>query len=142
MPNFGLQIVTGATNGPKSTTLLLSLAVQDSNLTIPVWCSKVHAVPLAIAPLNMTDATGRLLNHFLAGPYISTATGLRVVSQLFGLDTGQVGSIALSNGSTATIPAPPAGGHEAAYIWSSLSTTPNNSAYVFTGGSLIARFGY
>ena len=142
MPKFGVRLVAGASNGPKNTALLLSLAVTDSNLTIPGWCSKVHAVPLAIAPLTKTDANGSLLNHFLGGPYNGNLTGVPVVSQLFGLDTGQIGSIALSNGRTARIPAAPTGGHSAAYIWCPTTTTPNSSSYVFFGGSIIARFGY
>jgi len=142
MPRFGVRIVVGASNGPKSTGLLLSLAVADSNFTVPGWCSKVHAVPLAIAPLTKTDATGLLRNHFLSGPYSLGTSGIKIVSQLFAVDTGQVGSIALSNGRSGSIPVPPTGGHEAAYIWSSAATTPNSSSYVFSGGSIIARFGY
>lgn len=142
MPNFGMRLVAGASNGPKNSPLLLSLAASDSNLTVPGWCSKVHAVPLAMVPLSKTDASGQLLNHFLGGPYSATAAGFRICSQLFGLDAGQVGSIALSNGRIGNIPLPPNGGHEAAYIWCSLSTTPNGSNYIFYGGSIIAQFAY
>ncbi|MHC4514199.1 MAG: hypothetical protein ACYTGO_07305 [Planctomycetota bacterium] len=141
MPNFGLRMVVGARTGPRNTGLMLSVALTNSNFTVPGWCAKVHAVPLFLAPLGTTDAAGLLRDRYFSGPYSPTATGLPIVSQLFGVDTGQVGSIVLSEGRSGTIPAPPTGGHEAAYLWCPITTTPNNGT-IFCGGAIIARFGY
>lgn len=134
--NYGMRFRAYCTNAPPSTAIGWSLALTDSNLTIPGFCAKVHALPLLVLPLGMSNSTGRVGALYYQTAYSASLNGLTLVSQAFGDNSG---SIALSNGQSATMPTNPATtGHEACYLWKSLTRSTN---FVFYGGSILARLG-
>ncbi|MHC4514136.1 MAG: hypothetical protein ACYTGW_11660 [Planctomycetota bacterium] len=140
LKNFGMHLRARADRAPLKTSVLLSVALSDSNLTIPGWCASVRAVPLVIVPLGVSDVNGTVPDVFFSAPYTKGVESQKIVTQLFAVDAGHVGGIALSNGSQATMPLPPTTGigHESCYMWHRLPGTPSG---ISLGGSMVVRFG-
>lgn len=70
--------------------------------------------------------------------YDMALNGINLISQAF---ASSGGALTLSNGRNTAMPTSSATtGHDACYLWSSLTTSPNRST-VFTGGSILVEFG-
>ncbi|MCA8957822.1 MAG: hypothetical protein KDC87_17230 [Planctomycetes bacterium] len=139
MPKFGMRLRAGVTNAPASSPVTLSVGLADANATIPGFCTTLHAVPVAMLPMGVADTSGRVYDAYFNTPYDMALNGFNLYTQAFSISGA---SLALSNGRKDVMPTVTTTlGHDACYLWSSLTTTPNNST-VFTGGSILAEFGY
>ncbi|MHC4853939.1 MAG: hypothetical protein ACYTF5_18190 [Planctomycetota bacterium] len=134
--NFGMSIGFRANNAPANGTVLLSLDIKDSNLTVPGWCSKVHAFPTIIVPFGAATATGLVNLQSFAVPHTKSLEGVPVYSQMA---SANIAGIVLSDARRTALPMQSStAGHDAAYIWYSTKTA-SASNYVFYGGCLLAR---
>lgn len=138
MPNFGMRLQAGVTSAPVSTPVALSIALTDANCSVPVLCTTLRALPLAVFPLGVSDASGTVYDCYFQTKYNVTANGLSLVTQAFAEDRG---TLRLSNARSSTMPtSAETTGYEACYLFSSLTNVPNTSP-VITGGSIVVEFG-
>ncbi len=137
LTNYGMRLKAGVTNAPPSAPVSLSLAVVDANLTVPGFCAKLHALPLVILPIGVSNASGQVFNCYWNVPFAASLNGFTLITQAF---SSLGGGLVLSNGVSSTMPTNAAtAGHEAGYVWHSLAGNPNG--FVFHGGSIVVQFG-
>ncbi len=142
MGKFGMRIISYGVRAPANANVLMSIAVKDANATIPGWCGKLRALPLAMLPLGNATSSGRIDNQYWSFPYAANLVGQQFVTQLIAPDAGSPGGFVMSNGSLATIPTTSSQASiHAAYMWADLFNTPVRGS-VWIGGSYIARLGY
>ncbi|MCB9872527.1 MAG: hypothetical protein H6837_21930, partial [Planctomycetes bacterium] len=101
MPNYGMRLLAGVTNAPASTPVALSIALTDANATIPGICTTVHALPIAILPLGVSDTSGTLYDVYYQTKYDMALNGINLISQAF---ASSGGALTLSNGRNTAMP--------------------------------------
>lgn len=139
---YGMRIIANGTWAPKGGDVFMSVAPIDANLSIPGWCDKLRAVPLVLLPLGKADPLGKIRNQYWSFPFNASVVNQMIVTQLFAPDRNAPNGFVLSNGAQNTMPSTTSTGTvHAAYIWSTLNSTPSRGA-VNIGGSYIARLGY
>lgn len=132
---YSMRFGAFARSGPANQPIALSLALKDANATVPGFCATLHAVPLAVVPLGVSDASGNTSATYLQTKFNSNFNGAQIYSQAFGPGA----PLALSNGSSVAMPTSSATtGHEASYIWRSVGGT---TTFLSAGGSYIAQLG-
>ena len=117
--NFGMRLRVFGTGAPPNALGWLFLDFKDSNLTLPGFCTKIHAFPTLQIPLK-ANARGVFEMHYISLPYIKAAEGVLFVTQLVAVDTSQrpvpliisIARRARMPASTSTL------SHDAAFSWS------------------------
>ncbi|MCB9869612.1 MAG: hypothetical protein H6837_07125 [Planctomycetes bacterium] len=138
MPKYGMRLRAGVTSAPASAPVALSIALADANATIPGFCTTVHAVPLAILPIGVANASGRVYDGYFNVAYDMSLNGFTMYTQAYSISGA---TLSLSNGRKDVMPTSTATtGAEACYLYSSTATSPNNGT-IFTGGSIIVEYG-
>jgi hypothetical protein len=137
LANYGMRLKAGIKGGPPAAPVSISLAVADANATVPGWCAKLHAIPLAILPIGVANSTGQVFNCYWNFPFDVSMNGFSLITQAFSVSGG---GLVLSGGRTSIMATNAATtGDEAGYVWHTLGRDPNG--FVFHGGSIVVQFG-
>ena len=124
---FGMRLSLEGRGGPANASAWLFLDFKDSKLTIPGFCTQLHALPTLQLPMT-TTARGLIEHRYVSLPYIRAAEGVTFVTQLLAVDTAQRPvPLRISNACRAKMPA-------------NSSTISHDAAYAFSPNGHQARF--
>lgn len=140
----GFSIYHGTiANLPLNSPAFLWIDFADANLSVPVACTTIHALPTIVLPLGVSDASGSLAAAEFPLPYVQSAVGANLYGQVWAFDPGRQSGLPMSfsDGARWTIPADPTTPHDVVrnYRYKTTSTSTTTISGPWTGG-LITRF--
>lgn len=132
----------GISNLPKSAPAFLWIDFMDANLSAPIVCTTIHALPTIVLPLGVSDSLGSLAKAEFPLPYVASAVGASLYGQVWGFDAGRASGLPMSfsDGAKWTIPSDPTS-HDVVrnYRYKTTSTSSEIVSGPWTGG-IITRF--
>ena len=97
--NATMVLRAGGSQAPASTPVLLAFDFVDANLSLPGFCTTLHALGAILAPLTTSSAAGTIATRTIQLGYDPAFLGVPFYTQLLAFDAGQSGiPIAFSNG--------------------------------------------
>jgi hypothetical protein len=107
-----IRLGWGVTGAPASSIVVPAFGLSDPNASIG-WCTNLRTNALLLAPATRANANGTT-GGTLIGPWVISAAGVTLYTQVAAADRTRTGLIALSNGVAGSIPFAKGGGGGAA----------------------------